>query len=413
MKDQTKTKKQLVRELTDLKRRISECEKNESERRQAEKAGKIIHRLTERKRAEEALKETNQNLQALIQASPLAIVAVDLHKNVLIWNPTAERFFGWREQEVLGQPTPIIPDNGQEEFQKFFEKVLHGVSISSMEVYRQKKDGTSIAVSLSTAPIYDANGQIKRVMGIFEEITERKKGEEERQRFLDQLKVGRERLRELSRRLVELQETERRDLARELHDEVGQNLTALSINLNIIQNLMPGETASMATDRINDSQKLVEETVICIRDVMARLRPPVLDDYGLVAALNWYSGQFMKRNGIPTVLILKGEELAHRLPLGTETALFRIAQEALNNVAKHAKASQITLVFETRDESVLLVIDDNGRGFDLEVHHQNGAQPEWGLINMRERAHSIGGQFRIESTPGKGTKIIVEVPRKT
>ena len=369
--------------------------------------------VTQRKRTEEALREANQTLQALIQASPLAIVAVDSHKNILKWNPAAERIFGWSEKEILGKPTPIIPKKNEEEFRELFQNVLEGKTISGLETRRQKKDGTLIDVSLSTAPLYGENLQIRGSIAILEDIAERKKTEKERQKLFEQLRTGRERLQELSRRLVELQETERRDLARELHDEVGQNLTALSINLNIIQNLIPGESASKATDRINDSQRLVEETVVRIRDVMARLRPPVLDDYGLAAALNWYSGQFMKRNGIPTVLILKGEEWAHRLPLGTETAMFRIAQEALNNVAKHAKASQVTLVLENRDESVLLVITDNGGGFDPEAHHQSGAQPEWGLINMRERAHSIGGQFQIETTPGKGTKIFVEVYRKT
>ena len=372
----------------------------------------IIQDITGLKRADEALREANQNLRALIQASPLAIVAVDLQANVLIWNPAAERIFGWTEQEVLGKPTPIIPKEEEEEFRELFQKVLEGNAINDFETRRQKKDGTLIDVSLSTAPLYGENLQIRGSIAILEDIVERKNREKERHKLLEQLRTGRKRLQALSGRLVELQETERRDLTRELHDEVGQNLTALSINLTIIQNLVSGESASKATDRINDSQRLVEETVVCIRDVMARLRPPVLDDYGLVAALNWYSGQFMKRNGLPTVLILKGEELAPRLPLGTETAMFRIVQEALNNVAKYAKASQVTLVLENRDETVLLVIDDNGSGFDPVAHHENGAKPEWGLINMRERAESVGGQFKIETTSGKGTKIIVEVPRK-
>jgi signal transduction histidine kinase len=143
---------------------------------------------------------------------------------------------------------------------------------------------------------------------------------------------------------------------------------------------------------------------------MARLRPPVLDDYGLLAALRWYSKQFMERTGI--VMEVRGEELDPRLPLQKETALFRIAQEALNNVAKHAKASQVTLTLESGERKGRLTIADDGIGFDPVAHHQLGSRPEWGIINLRERAVSIGGEFHIETAPGKGTKIIVEVPRE-
>ncbi len=367
--------------------------------------------VTERRRAEEELREMNQYLQALIQASPLAIVAANLDKKILRWNSAAERIFGWREQEVIGQPVPIIPEDKEAEFQEIFEKVLKGRIVSGFETLRQKKDGTLINVSLSTAPLYGAHRKVEGSMAILEDIGERKRAEKMRQQLLDQLNSGRRRLRELSRRLVELQETERRDLSRELHDDVGQNLTALSINLNIIENLLPEGYATKINDRIYDSYKLIEETVRQIRDVMARLRPPVLDDYGLVAALNWYANQFKERTGI--AIAVRGEELAARLPLTVETALFRIAQEALNNAAKHAKASEITLTVEVLGERVRLDIVDNGVGFDPETHHQMGAKPEWGLINMRERAESFGGEFRIETAPGKGTKIVVEVPKQT
>ena len=367
--------------------------------------------ITERKRAEETLREMNQHLQALIKAAPLAIISQDYRGNVTEWNPAAEQIFGWREEEVLGKPTPIIPEDKKEEFRNIFENVLKGNTVSGLETYRQSKDGVVIDVSLSSATLYGSDGKPRGNVTLLEDITERRNTEEEKRRLIEQLRTGRERLRELSRRIVELQETERREIARELHDEVGQTLTALSINLNIIENLVPKEVLAKLKDRIDDSQKLVEETMMRVRDVMARLRPPVLDDYGLVAALNWYNGQFMKRNGIPAALILKGEEVAPRLPLGTEIAMFRIAQEALNNVVKHAKASQVTLILENRGDSVRMVIDDNGGGFDPEALRRNGAQPGWGLINMRERAESVGGQLEIESTPGKGTKVIVEVPR--
>jgi PAS domain S-box-containing protein len=367
--------------------------------------------ITERKLAGDALREAHQDLQSLVNASPLAIVELDFHGNVSQWNPAAERIFGWDKQEVLGKPLPIIPKEKGEQFQKDVKRILEGVGFSSLEGYRQKKDGTMVAVNVSSAPLLDANGSVKGAIGILEDITERKRVEEEREQLLDQLRRARERMQELSRRLVESQEAERRDLSRELHDEVGQNLTALSLNLNIIENLIPEKVAKKIKDRVDDSQKLVEETVVRIRDVMARLRPPVLDDYGLFAALNWFGKQFEERTGI--AVTLSGDELADRFPLKTETALFRITQEALTNITKHARASQVTLTLESRDDGLRLIIADNGMGFDPEVHHQPGTRPEWGLINMRERALSIGGQLQVETAPGKGTKIIVEVPRNT
>jgi two-component system sensor histidine kinase UhpB len=226
---------------------------------------------------------------------------------------------------------------------------------------------------------------------------------------LNQVRTGRERLRSLAQRLVEIQEAERRDLVRRLHDEVGQNLTGLSINLNILRSQMPDEMTTKTTTRIDDSLKLVEETVERIRDVMAELRPPVLDDYGVAAALHWYGNQFSERTGIAAVLQL--DELSARLPSQWETALFRIAQEALTNVAKYAHAKTVTVMLEEFKDSIRLTIADDGIGFDPQTHHQPGAKPEWGLINMRERAQATGGSLTVETAPGKGTRIVVEVPR--
>ena len=159
--------------------------------------------ITQRKLAEDALREAHQDLQALVNASPLAIVELDFHGNVSQWNPAAERIFGWDKQEVLGKPFPIIPKEKGEQFQKDFKRILEDVGFSSLEVYRQKKDGTMIAVNVSAAPLLDANGSVKGAIGILEDITERKKAEEERQQLLGQLRAGRKRLQDLSRRLVE------------------------------------------------------------------------------------------------------------------------------------------------------------------------------------------------------------------
>jgi signal transduction histidine kinase len=227
-------------------------------------------------------------------------------------------------------------------------------------------------------------------------------------RLFDEVEQQHELLRTLAARLVETEEAERRRLARELHDRVGQSLTALSINLNIIRSQLPADSAQAAA-RLNDSLRLVEETVEHTRDVMADLRPPVLDDYGLLAALRWYAGQCS--DALVVAVQVEGQELSPRLPPAVETALFRIAQEALNNVTRHAHATQANVRLEAVADTARLTIADDGVGFDPAARRPPGEPPLWGLINMRERAEAVGGRLRVESAPGQGTHVVVKVPR--
>ncbi len=226
--------------------------------------------------------------------------------------------------------------------------------------------------------------------------------------LFEQVKQQREQLRTLTARLAETGEEQRRQLARELHDRVGQSLTALSINLNIIRSQLPADSPQ-ATARLDDSLRLVEETVEHTRDVMAELHPPVLDDYGLLAALRWYAERFSGSAIVDT--LVEGEELDPRLPQAVEASLFRIAQEALNNVTKHAHATQASVRLEAVADMAHLTIADDGVGFDPTAKRQPGELPYWGLITMKERAEAVGGRLRVESAPGQGTHIMVKVPR--
>jgi signal transduction histidine kinase len=218
-----------------------------------------------------------------------------------------------------------------------------------------------------------------------------------------------ERLRTLARRLVEVQESERREIARELHDGVGQSLTALGINLNLLRGHLPAEARAGAEARLADSLQLVEQTVGSIRALMAELRPPVLDDYGLLAALRWYGEQVTGRAGLPVEV--RGQEKAPRLPSATETVLFRIAQEALTNVVKHAQATRATVTVEETADRVRLTIADDGVGFDPAALPPLREPRGWGLLTMQERAEAVGGRFRVEAAPGQGTRVVVEVSR--
>lgn len=219
----------------------------------------------------------------------------------------------------------------------------------------------------------------------------------------------REQLRTLTARLAEAEEAERQRLARELHDQVGQNLTALGINLNFVRMQMGEGVSDLVRSRLDDSLALIAQTVECIRNTMADLRPPVLDTHGVMAALRWYGSQVASRTGI--AVAVRGKDPIPRLAPSVETALFRIAQEALTNIVKHAQTTQAVITMEVNHANVCLTIADNGLGFDarrlLGVRGQRG----WGLLTMTERAAAVGGHCHIESHPGRGTSVIVEVPR--
>jgi PAS domain S-box-containing protein len=264
----------------------------------------------------------------------------------------------------------------------------------------QHANGERRFVEVIAAPLWGADGTFQGIIEAMRDVTERVRAEEALQQYTV-------RLRALGTQLAEVAEAERQRLARELHDQVGQRLTALGINLNIIRTQMPEETEEAIRSRLDDSLSLVEQTAERIRDVMVNLRPPVLDDYGLVAALHWYAEQFAGRTGI--AVIVEGNEPVLRLAMSVESALFCIAQEALTNVAKHAQATKVTITVQVQGEVLRLVIADDGIGFNPETMTKSGGGHGWGLLTMTERAEAAGGRCRIESVPGQGAQVIVEV----
>jgi signal transduction histidine kinase len=218
----------------------------------------------------------------------------------------------------------------------------------------------------------------------------------------------REQLRALTARLAEQDEAKRRTLARDLHDQIGQRLTALGINLNVIKAGLNVERAPQLCSRLDDSLTLLNATTDRVRRVMADLRPPMLDDYGLLPTLHWCGEQLASRTGIDVVV--EGREPDPRLPSSIEDALVRIAQEALTNVAKHALASRVIVALSQEGDRIRLTVSDDGAGFEPDTMNRSGS-PHWGLVTMTERAEAAGGRCRIEAAPGEGTRVVVEVTR--
>lgn len=216
------------------------------------------------------------------------------------------------------------------------------------------------------------------------------------------------RLRELSRRLLDVEEDERRRINREIHDRIGQNLSALHLALNTTRARLSADSLPAIRDQLDDASRLLGVTIAQVRDVMADLRPVALDDYGLFAALKSYAEPFSERVGVP--VDVSGKDIVPRLPPAVETALFRIAQEALHNVAKHAHASEVSVMLDAHADRVLLAVSDDGIGFEPEG--SGTPRASWGVTTMRERAEAIGAALRIDSAPGKGTRVSVEVARR-
>lgn len=222
--------------------------------------------------------------------------------------------------------------------------------------------------------------------------------------YLKMKRHAAEQLESLSWRLVEAQESERRQLSRELHDRVGQNLTALAINLDILRGQGSAQFAPDLRARLDDSIALIEATAGAIENVMAELRPPMLDDHGLLAALQWYASQFTQRTGIE--VSVQGDDVSPRPGLQLEITLFRIAQEALNNVAKHARASRVDIELHVADAEFSLAVADDGVGFDpTNVPPRAGR----GMATMRERAQTVGGHLEVTTAQGAGTRVSARV----
>ncbi len=231
----------------------------------------------------------------------------------------------------------------------------------------------------------------------------------ENARLLATVREHRSDLRELSAQLINAQEEERKRISRELHDELGQTLTAMSINLAIIETaLLPGRDP-LVMERLTETSELVDQTLDQIRDLSLELRPSLLDDLGLLPALRWYINGYAERGGVHVQLETMG--LDDRLSPAMETVLYRVCQEALTNVARHAQASRVHIRLERTQDTITAVVEDNGVGFDAEQPAVPGSpQRGVGLLGIRERVSSQGGSIRVESRPESGTRLIVKIP---
>jgi PAS domain S-box-containing protein len=230
----------------------------------------------------------------------------------------------------------------------------------------------------------------------------------ENARLMELVKEQTENLRILSQRVITAQEKERRRIAQELHDEIGQTLTVMKINMEMSKQKIPSEFTQVI-DRIRDNEDLVSQTLDKVRNLTTDLSPPMLDDFGLIPTLKWYIDSFSKRTNIK--ITLQSDDCRGRFPFDVEMVLYRIAQEALTNVAKHARATQVLIALEKKNNYAILSVRDNGIGFDIKkVLSEHKGKKGFGLFNIKERVKLLNGNFSITSKPKKGTRLQVRIP---
>ena len=342
-----------------------------------------------------ALQNAEQKYRSIFENAVEGIFQTTPDGRFTVANPAMARILGFSSPEEL--ITNRIDIKGQHyvqpERRAQFQTLIdtHGkVEGFEIEVYR--KDASTIWTSENVRVVRDENGKPLYYEGTFEDITERKVAQEAR--------------RELLLRIVTAQEDEQRRLSRELHDQMAQHLTAVTLGLKSLEIQTSGDSVELVKRLQKYTNKMARE----VRTIATQLRPLVLEDLGLDAALSDYVEEWSKQSDIPVDLHCNGL-LRRRLPVDAETAVYRIVQEALTNISKHAEAERASIIVDTRSNYVRAIIEDDGCGFDFAQKMRGPARDRrLGLINMQERAAVVGGTLNIESTPGVGTAVMLKVP---
>jgi PAS domain S-box-containing protein len=359
----------------------------------------LITDITSETKAQATLQHTSEMLQALINSSPLSIIILDEKGRVELWNPASEKLLGWKSDEVLGSEAPLSVER-----ERVTKMIIEGDAFTGQEITRARKDGKKIDLSISASPMFDAEKNTIGIAAFLMDITEKKAAEKERTRLFNEINDARKRLKVLSSRLIEVQEAEKRSISRELHDEIGQLLTAIKIDLQRMKNDCYSDCGCVMID---DCNSLIEKTIYIVRNLSHELRPSIIDDLGLAVALKWYTDRFSQRTGIK--VDVKTSNINKHLPAEDSIMLFRVCQEALTNITKHSGADCVSISLGLKNSEISLSIEDNGKGFDIKRALKDAAKGEsMGLLSMQERVELLNGKLKIISSKNEGTKIKVK-----
>ncbi len=355
--------------------------------------------LTERERVEESLRQSEERFRSVAQTASDGIIAVDSQGNIVFWNDAAEKIFGYSSGEAVGKRLAfIMPERFRKDHGKGLERVVStetsGIIGKTFEKVGLKKNGTEFPAELSLAGWKTKEGVF--FTGIVRDVTARKRAEEE--------------IRHLSRQLISVMEEERKRLARDLHDEFGQALTSLHLGIEALSKSLPKEEEDHMT-RCLELIQMIEQLGETVRNTSSELRPDMLDHLGLVPTLQWYMEDFVKRKHGPQV-DFQAVGVKKRSHPDVEIVVYRILQEAMNNILRHSKAKHVTVLLAYSHPKLILTIKDDGVGFKQRESMLpfEGKKSGIGLLGMRERVGAVGGNIEIRSSRGKGTVIRAELP---
>lgn len=354
----------------------------------------VFHDVTEERRAEQQLRDSEARFRALVDHTGLAMTLTTVEGTVLECNEVFPRMLGYTIEEVLGMRSIEVYARPEDRDRLIAHVVRHGY-LRGVEVEFRRKDGGSVFVSLTSALVSQGEGLL--IISQSLDITERKAFERE-------LEASREELRKLAAYLEDAREKERTGIARELHDQLGQALTALGMDLDGVRRAVD-EGERVSVERLQRMDKLLEDTVDDVRRISSELRPGILDDVGLLAALEWQLDQFSSRSGVESTLEARSDDADLERP--QVTALFRVFQEILTNVARHADASRVWVEFDCVRGNCSLTVSDNGRGISS---GEMDDPSSLGIIGMKERLRPFRGDTQFSGRAGGGTVVRVSMP---
>ena len=372
-------------------------------RKLRETNGALRLEIKERTHTGDELRLAYQRLSYLVENTPLAVIEFDKDLNIQRWSGRAEEIFGWKASEVLHKNVDdadfrIIYDEDKTAVDKVNEELKQGAVNRNISLNRNyTKSGDVIDSEWHNSVLRDERGNVIAILSLVQNVTERRKAE-------DTLNRSYAEIRQLSNHLQNIREEERAHIAREIHDELGQQLTVLKMDILGLNKRLNGADAA-THEKIGEIVDLLDTTVRSVRRISSELRPSLLYNLGLVAAIEWQVREFEKRSGIRTVFIEPAEELYLADPV--KNGLFRIFQESLTNAGRHANASKIIVSLERINGQLILTVEDNGQGFEME---KIGAKLTLGILGMKERCKMMGGTFEIKSSLAKGTTVSVAVP---
>lgn len=358
----------------------------------------------EHRQAQMYLRESEKLLRGVTVSLGEGLIVQNSRREMVMMNPEAERLLGWAEGELLDRDAlNLIYWQGLDgvpevDFSGELFSVLRGSICRKNEDVFVRRDGSRMPVSIVASPILEQD-QVIAVVLAFQDISQRKQIEHD-------LIMSREQLRELSAHLQTVREEERAHLSRELHDGLGQMLAVIKLDAKWFTERRAADD-DLAQRRGEGMIALLDRTVDTMRRMASDLRPVMLDDLGLLAAVEWLAEEVAEHSGLDIRMTLDmhgGEEL---LSGEAKTALYRITQECLTNVVRHAQATQVLISLGCANDTVILVVSDNGHGM---ISTESAKSGSYGLLGMRERAYALGGRLEINALPGDGVSVEVEIP---